>query len=199
MPDRAWPSDWTWTRFAIIALPVPGTVALMYGYGFGIGEFGDYHSYLEVTFAINGIVAGWWDRIGDLLIESKEEIRTRILKELWSMNDALTEELEHTRNEILSDLDDGKHDKVIAKIAKRCRIWCTVAAILISFMLLLLRADCPVSIISMLAFILVPVVVVVGIWGTHKYWIRNLIKKWNSAVEGTTNRAFNTVKELKEE
>lgn len=60
-------------------------------------QFGHYHSYLEVAFGVNGIVAGWWGRIEPLILKSKDEIQRGMEAEMSFMNDALTEDLEKTK------------------------------------------------------------------------------------------------------
>lgn len=61
-------------------------------------QFGHYHSYLEVAFGVNGIVAGWWDRIEPLILESKDDIRRSMEVEMRFLNNALTEELEKAKS-----------------------------------------------------------------------------------------------------
>lgn len=65
-----------------------------------------YHSYLEVAFGVNGIVAGWWYRIEPLLLKSKDEIQKSMEKDRRYMNDALTDELEEVATTIRRRLDD---------------------------------------------------------------------------------------------
>lgn len=146
-------------------------------------QFSHFHSYLEVAFGVNGIVAGWWDRIEPLVLKSKDEIQEGMEAEMSFMNDALTEELEKTKVTIVGNLNDGSHDTKIRKWGVCGRVVCMTTAVIIPMLLLLIEATVSVCVSLMGLFITIPLFVVASIGWTHRRWTKKMSKMWKAAVE----------------
>ena len=132
-------------------------------------SFGHYHSYLEVSFAINVLVGSVWRFIRGLILKSKKNSQRKLeQRRRWINPEALTEQLDRSLESINGAR--GASDLWVNTTARWGRGLCLALAGVIPLLLLLLREDEDVPFWAMSVFYLVPVLMVLLVSLIHYGW-----------------------------
>ena len=132
-------------------------------------SFGHYHSYLEVSFAINVLVGSVWRFIQGRILKSKKNSQKKLeQKKRWINPEAMTEQLDRSLERIRGAR--GASDSWVNTTARWGRGLCLTLAGVIPLLLLSLSEDEDVSFWAMSVFILVPVLMALLVSLIHYGW-----------------------------
>lgn len=156
-------------------------------FGGGHCNFGHYASYLEVSFAVNVLVAGWWDRLRRRLRRLLRESKQRDGLRLGAMKTDIVDEAEPR----LKEVDDSRErcKKWTGRFVAVARVCCFVLALLIVAALLMVEAGSKVSLGWMSMCIVVPIVLALAAYVLDSTWSARIERRANEVLDAVLAEA----------
>lgn len=149
--------------------------------------FGHYTSYLEVSFAINVLVAGWWDRLRRRLRRLLRESKQRDSRRLRAMKTDVAEEFKPK----LQKIDDSRErcEKWTGVMVAFARVLCSVLALIIVAALLSIESGSKVPYWWMSMCIIIPIVLTLLVYFVDSRWSARIENRANNMLDGVLAEA----------
>ena len=149
--------------------------------------FGHYASYLEVSFAINVLVAGWWDRLRRRLRRLLRESKRKDSLLVKAMKADLVDEAQRRLRKV--DRSRELCKKWTGVMVAIARAFCFALALLIAAALLLIEGASKVPFWLMAACLISPVVLTVIVYVVDSKWSSSIEKKAHAALDEVLREA----------